>query len=211
LITILDQIRIFIEQAILSFGYPGITAVMFIETVFPPIPSEVVMPFAGFLVADGRISFLGIIFAGTIGAVGGAVLIFYLGLSMGEEPTRAWFRKYGRFVLVNENELDRAMVIFERYGKVMVLIGRMIPGVRSLISLPAGIKNMGWGTFLFYTIIGTTLWNTILAGGGYYLGEHWERILELLDSYETVVYAVLGLFVIYWVGRKIYQYIQKSA
>jgi membrane protein DedA with SNARE-associated domain len=102
------------------------------------------------------------------------------------------------------------MDIFERYGKGLVLTGRMIPGVRSLISLPAGIKNMGWGSFLFFTIIGTTMWNIILAGGGYYLGEHWERILEWLDSYETVVYVVLGLFVIYWVGRKIYQYFQKT-
>jgi len=208
LTIVLDQIRIIIEQVILAFSYPGIAAVMFIETVFPPIPSEVVMPFAGFLVAEGKISFLWIIIAGNIGAISGAVMIYYLGYLWGEESTRAWFRKYGKYILVNEVELDRAMRTFDRYGKGMVLIGRMIPGIRSLISLPAGIKRMSWGSFFLYTLIGTTMWNIILGAGGYLMGQQWERILDWLDSYETVVYAAVSAFVLYWIGRKIFQTIK---
>jgi len=141
----LDQIRIFIEQIIQTLGYTGIAAVMFAETIIPPIPSEVVMPFAGFLVASGKRSFLGVVLAGDIGAMIGAMLIYYLGYLWGEERVRQLFIKYGKYVLVNVDELDGAIKLFERYGKAMIFFGRMIPGIRSVISLPAGIKRMGLG------------------------------------------------------------------
>lgn len=206
--ALLDQLRIVIEQVIRSFGYPGITAIMFIENIFPPIPSEVVMPFAGFLVSDGIFSFIWVITAGTLGALIGAVAIYYLGYRMGEEGTREWFRKYGKYILVSEEEFSQALEIFNRHGKVMVLIGRIIPGVRSLISIPAGIKNMGWKTFLLYTVIGTTIWNIILAGGGMLLKSQWQQILAWLDQYQTIVYIIFGALIVYWVGRKLWQYFQ---
>lgn len=208
--SLLDQIRIFIEQVIQNLGYTGIAAVMFAETIIPPIPSEVVMPFAGFLIADGKLNFLGVIIAGDIGAISGAMLIYYLGHLWGEERVRSLIKNYGKFVLVNINELDASIAIFERYGKAMVFFGRMIPGIRSIISLPAGIKNMGWGTFILYTTIGTTLWNVILAVSGYFLGSRWEEILVLLDQYEDFVYALIALFVVGWVGRKVYLHFTKK-
>jgi len=208
--SFLDQIRIFIEQIIQTLGYTGIAAVMFTETIIPPIPSEVVMPFAGFLVAAGKRSFLGVVLAGDIGAISGAMLIYYLGYLWGEERVRNLFIKYGKYVLVNVDELDNAMELFERYGKAMVFFGRMIPGIRSVISLPAGIKRMGWGSFLFYTIAGTTLWNILLAGAGYFLGSRWQEILVLLNQYENFVYALIALFVVFWVGRKAYLHFRKK-
>jgi len=206
----LDQIRIFIEQIIQTLGYTGIAAVMFAETIIPPIPSEVVMPFAGFLVASGKRSFLGVVLAGDIGAMIGAMLIYYLGYLWGEERVRQLFIKYGKYVLVNVDELDGAIKLFERYGKAMIFFGRMIPGIRSVISLPAGIKRMGWGTFLLYTIAGTTIWNILLAGAGYFLGSRWEEILVLLDQYEDFVYLLIALFVVFWVGRKAYLHFKKK-
>lgn len=207
---LLDQTRIVIENIIQSFGYIGIAAAMFIENIFPPIPSEVVMPFAGFLVAEGRFSFIWVILAGTLGAVIGAVAIYYLGYTMGEEGTRKFFRKYGKYVLVNEAEYNRAMEIFARHGKVMVLVSRVIPGVRSLISIPAGINKMGWGTFLFYTILGTTAWNLLLTGGGMLLERQWQRILDWISHYETVVYVILGVLIVAWIGRKVWRRVRNK-
>jgi membrane protein DedA with SNARE-associated domain len=191
LAAILDQIRIWVEAIILALGYPGITLVMLIENLFPPIPSEVVMPFAGFLVADKKMTFIGIIAAGTLGAGMGAIIIYYIGMKVNEFWLRSILRTYGRYLLLSEKDLDKSLRLFENYGELFVLFGRVIPGIRSIISIPAGYYRMKFSKFIFYTLAGTIVWNLILATSGYVLGNNWEQVLELLSTYETIIYIVI--------------------
>lgn len=199
---ILDQIRIIAEQVIQTMGYPGIFILMFIENLFPPIPSEVVMPFAGFLVNKGEMSFVGIMISGTAGAIVGAIAIYYIGVKLGEERLRRWVDNNGKYLLLSQSELDSSLDTFNNHGKVMVLVGRLIPTIRSLISIPAGIEHMNLGIFLVFTLVGTTLWNLLLAGGGVYLGSNWERVLVWVDRYSYIIYAVLGGLLIYYIFKQ---------
>jgi membrane protein DedA with SNARE-associated domain len=183
-------------------GYPGIAFLMFIENLFPPIPSEVVMPFAGFLVNKGEMSFAGIMVAGTIGALLGACAIYYIGIKLDEDRLRRWVNRNGKYLLMSEDELDSTLETFEDNGKKMVLFGRLIPTIRSLISLPAGLKKMNIAIFLLFTLIGTTSWNLLLAGGGVYLGQNWDQILGWVDTYSYIIYAILGGLLIFYVVKK---------
>jgi membrane protein DedA with SNARE-associated domain len=135
------------------------------------------MPFAGFLVDKGEMSFAGVMLAGTLGAVLGASVIYYIGIKLGEKRLRHWVDRNGKYLLMSEDELDSSLETFEEHGKKMVLFGRLIPTIRSLISIPAGLEKMNIAVFLLFTLIGTTIWNLILAGGGVYLGRNWQRIL----------------------------------
>lgn len=191
------------EQVIRSTGYPGIAFLMFIENIFPPIPSEVVMPFAGFLVNKGEMSFLGVMIAGTIGAALGATAIYYIGIKLGEKRLRDWVDRNGKYLLMSESELDRSLDTFNDHGKKMVLFGRLIPTIRSLISIPAGLEKMNLSIFLLFTLLGTTIWNLFLAGGGVYLGQNWERILTWVDQYSYVIYAILGLLLAYYIYNQV--------
>jgi membrane protein DedA with SNARE-associated domain len=190
------------EQVIQTMGYPGIAFLMFIENLFPPIPSEVVMPFAGFLVNKGEMSFAGIMVAGTIGALLGACAIYYIGIKLDEDRLRRWVNRNGKYLLMSEDELDSTLETFDDNGKKMVLFGRLIPTIRSLISLPAGLKKMNIAIFLLFTLIGTTSWNLLLAGGGVYLGQNWEQILGWVDTYSYIIYAILGGLLIFYVVKK---------
>lgn len=186
-------------------GYPGIVLLMFIENLFPPIPSEVVMPFAGFLVDKGEMSFLGVMLAGTLGAVLGAVAIYYIGLRLDEERLRSWVDSNGKYLLLSEDELDSSLDTFNNHGKKMVFLGRLIPTLRSLISVPAGVQKMNIPVFLLLTVVGTILWNLALTGAGVVLGRNWERVLTWIDAYSYVIYAILGGLLLYYVGKKVWQ------
>jgi len=186
-------------------GYPGIVFLMFIENLFPPIPSEVVMPFAGFLVDKGEMSFLGVMLAGTLGAVLGAVAIYYIGLRLDEERLRSWVDSNGKYLLLSEDELDSSLDTFNNHGKKMVFLGRLIPTLRSLISVPAGVQKMNIPVFLLLTVVGTILWNLALTGAGVVLGRNWERVLTWIDAYSYVIYAILGVLLLYYVGKKVWQ------
>lgn len=207
---LLDQMRIWVEQAILTMGYFGIALVMFIENIFPPIPSEVIMPFAGSLVAKGELSFTGVMIAGTVGAVGGAVAIYYIGVWIEESKIRDWFGHYGRYLLMSEADFDRAMETFDNNGKQMVLVGRLLPTIRSLISLPAGLEEMRVAPFLLYTALGTVVWNIILAYGGFLLGQNWEAILAWIGRYEITIWVGLGILAVYFVYRRLRDRAQES-
>lgn len=191
------------EQIIRATGYLGIAFLMFIENLFPPIPSEVVMPFAGFLVDKGEMSFAGVMIAGTIGAGLGAVAIYYIGLKLGEGRLRQWVDKNGKYLLMSEDELDSSLETFNNHGKKMVLFGRLIPTIRSLISVPAGLENMNLSVFLIFTLIGTTLWNLVLTGGGVLLGRNWQRVLDWVDTYSYIVYAVLVVLLLVYIGSQV--------
>lgn len=198
----LEQLSTWIEEIITGLGYPGLAFVMFAENVFPPIPSELVMPYAGFLVATGDdFTLPGILIAGTIGSVLGAIVLYYVGVLVDEAILRRFLRRYGKWLTVSESDLDRALALFDRYGPFIIFFGRLIPLIRSIISIPAGVDRMPMPKFLLYTTAGSLIWNGILGYGGYVLGDNWERITHTVETYQSitlVVLAVMGLGVIYW-------------
>jgi len=208
---ILDFIRVVVESVILTLGYPGIALVMFIENIFPPIPSEVVIPFAGFLVERGEFSMVGVLASATVGVLIGAVVIYYIGVWADEPVVRGFVRRYGKWFFLSEEDIDRAMAFFDRYGEWVVFFGRLIPIIRSLISLPAGMNRMRLPRFLVFTALGSLIWNTVLGVAGYFLGANWERILDITDRYEKVWLVLMALAVIGFFGKRIYDARKKAA
>lgn len=182
-----DAIRYIIEAVILKLGYLGIALLMFLENIFPPIPSEPVMLFAGFLVEQNQLNFVGILLAGTIGSLVGAYVLYFFGVWADEHLLRTFLNRFGRYLSVTVKDLDRAIFFFDRYGQRLILFGRVIPVVRSLISIPAGIGRMNLRIFTIYTLIGTFIWNFTLGSAGMVVGANWEEILEIIDRYETII------------------------
>ena len=179
-----------------STGYLGIIFLMFLENVFPPIPSEVIMPLAGFMVAEGKQNLIGIIIAGTVGSVLGALPLYYAGFFLGEERLKKFADKHGRWLTVSRDDLERAKKWFNRHGRLAILLCRLVPGVRSLISIPAGIAKMNLASFLFYTAIGAGIWTALLAFAGYILGAKFEQVGEYLNPASYVVFgAILIIYV----------------
>lgn len=201
--AILDSISEWVQDVVDLLGYPGIAMVMVIENLFPPIPSELVLPFAGFLASEGRLSFVGVIVSATLGVLVGATIIYGIGMAIGERRARLLFQRYGRYLLVSAEDFDRASRVFNRYGKIMVLVAHLFPGLRSFISLPAGINRMNIGAFLVFTAIGAGIWNTVLAFAGLLLAQNWDRVLAFVDRYEIVVWAALGAIVLAFVVRRV--------
>lgn len=202
---LLDLARVWIEQIILTLGYPGIALVMLAENLFPPIPSEVVMPFAGFLAARGELNFVGVMVAGVIGSVLGAVALYGLGAWAGERMVRPFVQRYGQWLFLSERDLDQALGLLARFGASAVLIGRLMPLVRSLISIPAGMNRMAWRPFLTFTVIGTTLWNLLLAGAGWWLGSRWDELMHFTKQYERGVLFVLAILIVSFVISRVAQ------
>jgi membrane protein DedA with SNARE-associated domain len=179
-----------------AMGYGGLVFLMVVENVCPPIPSEVMMPLAGFMVTQGHLSLLGVILAGTLGSVLGAVPLYYLGRTIGDERLKGFADRHGRWLTVSREDLDKAQQWFDRHGRMAVLLCRLVPGVRSLISIPAGIEGMPLAPFLLFTTIGAGLWTTLLASAGYGFGANFRQVEAYLDPASYVVLAVLvGLYV----------------
>lgn len=194
---LLEQVGGWIEELIAAIGYPGIVLMMALENVFPPIPSEAVLPFAGALAAKGEMNFWGAVAAGTAGSVLGAAALYALGYAAHEAGARRLVAAYGRYVLISEDDLDRAAGWFNRYGEAVIFFGRLIPIIRSLVSIPAGYTRMNPVRFLVYTTLGTALWSLLLTYAGWALGENWERIRAYTGPYENgalagIVMAVAG-------------------
>ena len=174
-----------------SLGYAGIAFLMFLENIFPPIPSEVVMPLAGFTAAEGPLSLVGVIVAGVVGSVAGALPWYYAGKKYGAKRMRHFAERYGRWITVSPEDIDHATAWFERHGGVAVLIGRLVPGVRTLISVPAGISGMPMIPFLLYSTIGTVAWTGALAACGYILRGQWQAVEAYISPISTAVIAGL--------------------
>ena len=196
---LLNAIKIWIENIISTMGYPGLGMVMFLENLFPPIPSEIVLPLAGSLTLTGRFSLFWITFVGMLGSLLGAFLFYGIGKWLGESRVRTIIEKYGRYALLTVEDFDRSLVWFAKFGDFVIFFGRMVPIVRSLISIPAGIATMNLTTFTLWTIAGTSLWNFILAMGGRLLGEQWPLIAEWIDTYQNIVLVLLVLLVVFFV------------
>ena len=187
-----------ITETMNSMGYIAIVFLMFLENVFPPIPSELIMPLAGFLVSQGELSFFGVVAAGTFGTVLGALPLYYAGNFLGLERLKQWADKYGRWFAVSGADLDNSNEWFNKYGIRTIFLCRLVPGIRSLISIPAGINKMKMGVFLVYTTIGSSIWSALLALAGYLLGENYQKVETLMGPASYIVVAVLGMAYLVW-------------
>ncbi len=197
---LMEQVGGWIEELIATIGYPGIVLVMAIENIFPPIPSEMVLPFAGALSVKGELNFWGAVAAGTAGSVLGAVVLYAIGYVAREAGVRRLVAAYGKYVFISEQDLDRGAAWFERYGEAVIFFGRLIPIIRSIISVPAGYTRMSAGRFLLYTTLGTSLWSLLLTYVGRVLGENWVDIRGYMKPYENGTLVVLVLVVVVFIG-----------
>jgi membrane protein DedA with SNARE-associated domain len=188
----LDLIGEWTMGVIQDAGYPGLALLVTLEMVFPPIPSELVLPLAGFLTGQGLLLYPLAVLAATLGSVVGALLLYGVGRTVGERRIRALTRRYGKWLLMDERDLDRARAWFDRYDAAAVFLGRLAPGVRSLVSIPAGVAGMPIGRFAWYTALGSGLWNAGLIGLGWLLGAHWETATDYLRPLTVLVVAGLG-------------------
>ncbi|MBE8526020.1 DedA family protein [Amycolatopsis sp. H6(2020)] len=180
-----------------SLGGPGAALVVGLDNLFPPLPSELVLPLAGFAAGRGAFTLGGALFWTTFGSVAGAVVVYLLGLRLGHDRTR---RLVSRIPLVKTADFDKTAAWFARHGGKAVFFGRMIPVFRSLVSLPAGVERMPFGRFLLYTTAGSLVWNTGFVVAGYLLGEHWAVVERYASIFQYVVFAAIavaaGLFVV---------------
>lgn len=187
-----------ITDLVYSTGYFGIVLLMFVENVFPPIPSELIMPLAGFMVTKDQFTFIGVIIAGTFGSVIGALPIYYLGARLGKEKLQDFAGKHGRWFAFSAEDIERSQKWFERHGGSAVFLCRLVPGLRSLISFPAGINKMPLLPFLIYSTLGMGVWTTFLAVAGYVLTSNFTQIEKYLDVFT---YFVLGVLLVLYVYR----------
>ena len=187
-----------LTQLIDRFGAFGVGLVMLLENVFPPIPSELVMPLAGFQAAQGKMSLVAIFLAGTIGAVLGAWLWFVVGRKLGRKRLDRFIERYGFWLTLSPEDIDRAIGWFDRHDRAAVFLGRMVPGVRTLISVPAGINGMKLAPFLIYTTLGSAIWNTGLIAAGYLLAANYTRVAAVLNPVTNVL---LGGLVLWYLVR----------
>jgi len=187
-----------IIQTITEMGYVGIFLVMLAESLFPPIPSELIIPFAGFAAANGDLNLVGVLVTATLGAVVGMLPWYYAGRLFGLARVRWLADKFGRFMAMNSDEIDVAVSWFKRYGPIIVLFGRLVPLIRTLISIPAGLSRMPLPLFLLASTLGALIWNTFLTMAGFLLHEHYHVIEVVLDPLS---YVVLGLVVLTYLFR----------
>ncbi|MBQ5940597.1 MULTISPECIES: DedA family protein [unclassified Massilia] len=187
----------FITKFLETSGYLGVFALMALENVFPPIPSELIMPFAGFVAARGDLNVVGVLLAGTAGSIAGALPWYYAAKIYGKERLENFADKHARWMTVTHGEIDHALEAFERHGRKVVLFGRLIPAIRTLISVPAGLACMPLGQFLLFSTIGSLIWTGILTGAGYLLESHYERVADYVDPVSKAILIGLVLWYVY--------------
>jgi LPXTG-motif cell wall-anchored protein len=185
----------FMEQ----FGYLGVFLMIALENVFPPIPSEVILPFGGFMTTHTDLTVPGVIIAATAGSVVGAAILYGIGLLLDVERLEKIIDRWGHILRITKEDIRKADAWFDKYGVWTVLFCRMIPLIRSLISIPAGMSNMKFGIFLIFTTIGTLVWNIVLVTVGAALGESWGEITHFMDYYSDIAYTIIGIGIIVFI------------
>jgi membrane protein DedA with SNARE-associated domain len=198
--TELGGITGWVAQVVDALGEIGVGLLVALETVVPPVPSEVVLAMSGYLASAGRVNVVLVIVAATAGSLVGALALYYAGAAIGEERLRRWL---DRLPLVDSQELDRADRWFEKYGRWAVLFGRMVPVVRSLVSVPAGTNRMPLGQFAGLTALGSGVWNSIFVGLGYALGDRWQDVERYSHWFDLALLAAFVLAVLAWVVKRL--------
>jgi len=180
-----------------EFGYLGISLMMALENIFPPIPSEIILTFGGFMTTQTNdLNVVGVIIAATLGSIVGAILLYCIGFFIHIERLEKLIERWGHILRVKKDDIHRADSWFSRYGVWTVFICRIIPLVRSLISIPAGITKMNFLLFLIFTTLGTLIWNIILVNIGATLRESWHSIKGYMDMYSNITYIIIGVLII---------------
>ncbi|HEV2125073.1 MAG TPA: DedA family protein [Chloroflexota bacterium] len=187
-----------------SMGYPGVFFLMMLEGIFPPIPSEVILPLAGFLTGQGRFSLWIMLLVSTAGSVAIALVLYGLAYSVGRDRLREWADRHGKWIALEKKDIDKADKWFHNHGKASVFFGRFVPVVRSLISVPAGFAHMNLVGFVLFTAAGSAIWNGLLIGLGWYFGERWEQVRQYFQYFEYAVLAGLVLGVGWWLWKRVH-------
>jgi len=188
---LLSSLATWVQDVIEQLGYVGVALLVVLENVFPPIPSEVVLPFAGFVAQQGNYSVVLMILVATVGSVIGALIMYWIAAIIGDERLHAFTRKFGKWVQIREADLTRAEEWFDRHAMSAVLVGRCVPLIRSVVSIPAGFRRMKLIPYIAYTFLGSLVWNILLIGAGAILGDNWERVGSYVGVFQWVVIALV--------------------
>ncbi|WP_099203582.1 DedA family protein [Miniphocaeibacter massiliensis] len=189
-----------------NYGYFGVFLLIFIENLFPPIPSEVILGLGGFFTTSTDLNYFGVVIFATIGSVLGAIILYYIGYYINSDRVKNLLRKGNKILQVKGGKLDKAMEIYKKYASVSVFVCRMIPIIRSIISVPAGMAKMNIGKFIGLTALGSLIWNSIITYLGVYLGDNWIQIEVLIKEYTVIVFGailIVGLgYIFYRIKKK---------
>lgn len=192
----------YIIDTINSLGYFGIAFLMALENIIPPIPSELIMPLAGFTVTQGEMNLVLVVIAGTIGSVVGATPWYFLGKYWGLKRSKRIADRYGKWLTLSGKDVETAKQWFDRRGSFATAIGRLVPGVRTYISIPAGIGKMSFIPFLLYSTLGSVFWVSLLTGAGYIFGANYERVGAYLKPISILVLVAIFAYAIYWIVKR---------
>ena len=187
----LSSLATWVQDVIEQLGYLGVALLVVLENVFPPIPSEIVLPFAGFVAQQGSDSVVLMILAATVGSVIGALIMYWIAAIIGDERLHTFTRRFGKWVQIREADLTRAEEWFDRHAMSAVLVGRCVPLIRSVVSIPAGFRRMELIPYIAYTFLGSLVWNIALVGAGAVLGENWERVEPVVATFQWIVIVVI--------------------
>lgn len=194
---IITAVALWVMGVISAMGYGGVVLLMAIESACIPLPSEIIMPFAGFLVARGELTLWGVSVAGAVGCVVGSIPAYYLGMYGG----RPLIERYGKYVLISKRDLDMADRAFARYGEIVIFAGRLLPVVRTFIAFPAGVARMNMTKFIIYTFVGSLIWCWALAYVGMVLGDNWPSLKHYFHQFHLVFAVVAGALLVWYVRR----------
>lgn len=196
---ILALLSAFVIGTISKMGYTGVVLLMAIESACIPLPSEVILPFSGYLVSAGVFNLHLVALAGAIGCVLGSIVAYYAGAWGG----RAWIMKYGKYVLISHHDLDMADRWFQKYGDITVFAARLLPVIRTFIAFPAGVSKMRMSTFILYTFVGSYLWSLALTWVGMRLGEHWDSLKVYFHRFDAVIGIIIVAGAVWYIRRHI--------
>lgn len=197
-----------LEQWVLSImeklGYLGIAFLMFLDNIFPPIPSEIIMPSAGYTASKGELTLIGVIIAGSAGSILAAILLYWIGRKVPQQRLFNFVERYGKYLRIQVADLEKALMWFNKHGHRIVFFGRMIPAVRSLISIPAGMSRMPFTKFMFYSTAGTVIWTSFLAYLGFHFSENQALMMVILQRISYIIFALVLLYFLWWIIKKFY-------
>ena len=200
---LLAAIAEWVTSAVDFFGYVGIFVLVVLGNLHLPVPTQLTLPLAGFLVGQGRFTFLSVMVWSSAAAIVVSLIFYYVGAWVGEESLRRFVGRYGRFVFVGEKDLDKAGEVFERHGGKAIFFGHLVPGVGAFISIPAGLRQMSiMGRFMVYTILGSIVWNGVHVIAGWVLGENWEVVKQYATIIEFVVLGAVVVAIVVFVWRR---------
>jgi len=196
---IITAISLWVIHVISALGYGGIVLLMAIESACIPLPSEIIMPFSGYLVSQGQMSLAWVALAGAVGCVVGSIPAYYLGKYGG----RPMIERFGRYILISHHDLDMADRAFARHGEIIIFFGRLLPVVRTFIAFPAGVAEMAMGRFVIYTFVGSLIWCWALAYVGKELGDNWHSLEPYFHEFDSLIAVVFGALLGWYVWRHI--------